>query len=443
MSNALALAGVTAVLKDLLDTGLIEHQVTDAMGAGVTVSSMPPDAVPIEGPDAKPRLNLFLFQVAQNAGWRNVDLPSRDSRGRRVSNPPLALDLHYLLTAYGFDELQAEVLLGYGLQLLHENPVIERAAIRTALNPSPVSGSLLPSIYQALSSADLAEQVELLKIVPMTIGAEEMSRFWAALQAHYRPTASFQVSVVLIEPQRPAISPLPVLTRGKFIPALNRDQGVVVNPDMESPYPAIETALAAAHQTPSTIRLGDVVTLTGTRLAGTNRAVILKNDRYRIAQPIAVPDGTAGSDETTVTFTMPNLPADLPAGLYQLEFDVLRAGDTEARASNALPVALAPAITSFPPLAMARSGANVLTLTLGVTPQIRVGQKASLLMDTSEAPAHAFAANAPTLDFDFPDAPPAGGTPLLRLKVDGVESVVVDRSAVPPVFFNDRITLPP
>ena len=37
MSNALAIAGVSAVLKDLLDSGLIDHQVTDALGAGVTV----------------------------------------------------------------------------------------------------------------------------------------------------------------------------------------------------------------------------------------------------------------------------------------------------------------------------------------------------------------------------------------------------------------------
>ena len=146
MSNALALAGVTAVLKDLLDTGLVDHQVTDALGAGVTVSSLPPDTVPIEGSDAVPRLNLFLYQVTPNAAWRNVDLPSTDAAGRRISSPPLALDMHYLLTAYGIAELQAEVLLGYALQLLHENPVLAREAIRTALDPSPVSGAILPSI---------------------------------------------------------------------------------------------------------------------------------------------------------------------------------------------------------------------------------------------------------------------------------------------------------
>jgi hypothetical protein len=439
VSNALAIAGVTAVLRDLLDSGLIDHQVTDALGAGVTVSSLAPDAVPIEGSSAAPRLNLFLYQVTHNAAWRNVDLPSRDVNGRRVKSPPLALDLHYLLTAYGVADLQAEVLLGYGLQLLHETPVLSRQAIRTALNPSPVSGSLLPSIFQALRSADLAEQVELLKVTPSTMNAEEMSRLWSALQAHYRPTTAFQVSVVLIEPQRPAVSPLPVLTRGRFDATLQRDQGVVVTPGLVPPFPTLESVLAAAHSTPSMLQLGDLVTVSGHHLAGTNRAVVLRNDRFGVEQSIAVVDGT---DESSFAFSVPNLPAALPVGLYRLELRVRRPGETETRTSNALPVALAPAITTFPPAAMARSATNVLSLTLGCRPQVRVGQKVSLSMDTRETAALAFAANTASLQFELPDAPAAGGTPLLRLKVDDIESIAVDRGAKPPAFFNHRITLP-
>ena len=439
MSNALAIAGVSAVLKDLLDSGLIDHQVTDALGAGVTVSSLAPTVVPINGDGAVPRLNLFLYQVTPNAAWRNVDLPSRDASGRRVSNPPLALDLHYLLTAYGIAELQAEVLLGYGMQLLHENPVLGREAIRTALNPSPVSGALLPSVYQALRSADLAEQVEMLKITPSAMNAEEMSRLWSALQAPYRPTAAFQVSVVLIEPQGPAISPLPVLTRGRRIPGTERDEGVTVTPGLVPPYPTLESVLAAANPTPSTLQLGDVLTVRGHHLAGTARAIWLRNDRFGIEQEIPLADS---ADEATFTFNVPSLPAALPVGLYQLQLRVLRVGEAEPRTSNPLPVALAPAITSFPPVAMTRSGANVLSVRIGCQPEVRVGQKVTLLMDTREAPAQPVSANSATLDFEFADAPPAGGTPLLRLKVDGIESIVVNRGARPPAFFNHRITLP-
>jgi hypothetical protein len=439
VSNALAIAGVSAVLKDLLDSGVIDHQVTDALGAGVTVSSLAPDTVPIEGDNAAPRLNLFLYQVTPNAAWRNVDLPSRDASGRSISNPPLALDLHYLLTAYGIAELQAEVLLGYGMQLLHETPVLTRAAIRTALNPSPVNGALLPSVYQALRSADLAEQVEMLKITPSAMNAEEMSRLWSALQAHYRPTAAFQVSVVLIEPQAAAISPQQVLTRGRRIPGTERDEGVIVTPGLVPPYPTLESALVDAHQTPSMLLLGDVVTVRGHHLAGTQRAMVLRNDRFGVEQEIPLADS---DDEETFTFNVPNLPAVLPVGVYQLDLRVLRAGEAEPRTSNPLPVALAPAITSFPPLAMARSVANVLSLTIGCRPEVHVGQKVTLLMDSREAPAESFSANTATLDFEFADAPPVGGTPLLRIKVDGIQSIVVNRGARPPAFFDHHITLP-
>ena len=448
MSNALAIAGVSAVLKDLLDSGLIDHQVTDTLGAGVLVSSLAPDVVLIDSPE--PRLNLFLHQVTLNAAWRNVDLPSRDASGRRVRNPPLALDLHYLLTAYGIAELQAEVLLGYGMQLLHENPVLSREAIRTALNPSPVSGALLPSIYQALRSADLAEQVELLKITPSAMNGEEMSRLWSALTAHYRPTFAFQVSVVLIEQAAPAVSPLPVLTRGRRIPPIvpggpEREEGVIVTPGLLPPYPTLESALAAAHATPSTLQLGDVLTVTGHHLAGTARAIVLRSDRFGVEREIPLASST---DEASFIFTVPNLPADLPVGVYQLELRVLSPGDAEPRTSNPVPVALAPAITSFPPIAVTRGVvngvANVLSLTIGCQPEVRVGQKVTLLMDTREAQAALFTANTSTLDFKFADAPPAGGTPLLRLKIDGIESIVVNRGAWPPVFFADqRITLPP
>ena len=132
---------------------MIDHQITDTLGAGVTVSALPPDVIPLEGIDAVPRLNLFLHQATPNLAWRNALMPTHDGAGRRTTNPPLALDLHYLLTAYGIEELQAEVLLGYGLLMLHETPVLTREAIRTALQPSPVSGAILPSVFQALRAA--------------------------------------------------------------------------------------------------------------------------------------------------------------------------------------------------------------------------------------------------------------------------------------------------
>lgn len=216
MSNALAIAAVSAVLKDLLDNAMIDHSVSSAVG-DVTVSALPPDRVPT-GSNEKSRLNLFLYHTTPNPGWRNVSLPSLDNEGQRLTNPPLAIDLHYLLTAYGEADFQAEILLGYAMQMLHETPVLSREAIRTALAaPSPVGGGILPPALQALSASELADQVEQIKLSPETLSTEESSRLWTALQAHYRPSAAYQASVVLIEGKKSTRSSLPVRSRNVYV----------------------------------------------------------------------------------------------------------------------------------------------------------------------------------------------------------------------------------
>ena len=40
-----------------------------------------------------------------------------------------------------------------------------------------------------------------------------MSKFWTSTLAHYRPSAAYEVSVVLIQSEEPKPSPLPVLIR--------------------------------------------------------------------------------------------------------------------------------------------------------------------------------------------------------------------------------------
>ena len=135
MSSPLAIGAVSAVLRNLLDNGLIDAGA--AVGGTVNVSAVAPDTIDIGDPNLAPRLNLFLYQVTHNSGWRNSGLPSRSAAtGERLTNAPLALDLHYLLTAYARADFEAEILLGYAMHLLHERPVLGAAAIRAALTPA-------------------------------------------------------------------------------------------------------------------------------------------------------------------------------------------------------------------------------------------------------------------------------------------------------------------
>ncbi len=129
MSSFLAIGAVTALLKNLLEEGLIRRELSDKLGGDLGVDALAPDLIQ-EVAKTKTRLNLFLYQATPNSGWRNVGLPSHNGQGERTSAPALALDLHYLLTAYSKDTFGAEILLGYAMQLLHETPVLTRQTIR-------------------------------------------------------------------------------------------------------------------------------------------------------------------------------------------------------------------------------------------------------------------------------------------------------------------------
>jgi Pvc16 N-terminal domain len=200
MNSALAIASVTAVLKNLLDNGLIHQSVANSVGE-VIVTALPPDRIPL-GAEERSQLNLYLYRVTPNSGWRSFGtMPSQDECRW---NPPLALDLHYLLTVYGERDFQAEILLGCALQVFHETTLLSRDAIRAALAPgaSGNPGSMGHPTLAALSTSDLADQVEQIKISPEFLSMEEMSKLWSGLQARYRLSATYQVSVVSIEDRR-------------------------------------------------------------------------------------------------------------------------------------------------------------------------------------------------------------------------------------------------
>jgi len=418
MSSALALAGVSAVLELYLTS---MYNGSGMFGGAVKVFARAPDAVQelfTTGTDEFV-VNLFLHQVTPNAAWRNQQMPTVGPDGAtRLSNQPLALDLHYLLTAYGRDDWHAEALLGFGLLMLHENPVLTRNDIRNAITQLPVkyAGN---SLSGQLGDVGLADQIEMLKITPATLGREEMAWLWTALKADYRPTFPFQVSVVLIERTYPEISPLPVLTRN-----------ITVEPDL-TPFPAILTVAPPGSQPAAA--LGQSVTVTGHHLSGATQ-VILTNALRGISQAI-VPTSTA---DTSLQFTLPllNTPADLPAGIYDLSVSVpLGPGTTT---TNSLPLAIAPSIDTWAPGPIA-SGNR--TLTVPCVPYVQPGQQVSLIVGDQQATADVLTAATNTPSFTYPNLLPTGGAVRARLRVDGIESRIVNRAVTPPTFVGPAVTV--
>jgi hypothetical protein len=409
MSSPLAIATVTAVLKDLLNDGLVNSDLSASVGM-VTVSALPPDRV-ATGAEETSRLNLFLYQVTANLGWRNAELPSRGGDGGRVTSAPLALDLHYLLTAYGAADLDAEILLGYAMQLLHENPGLSRNMIRKTFSvTSPVTDKLLPPSVSGLNAADLADQIELCKIAPRYLTTEELSRLWSAMQARYRPSMAYDVSVVLIEATVPVKAALPVRT------SLLRAEPMA--------RPVIDSL------DPATVNEGGEVTIKGRSLKGTTTKVRVSGI---LVEP---PPADVGDSEITVL-----LPGGLRAGVNPVQVvHEIELGEPPTPhpgagfESNVAAIVLAPLVTTAPPITVA-AGA---TLTLAAAPAVAREQRVAVLIGEHRI---AVPPRAPTdppsatsFDVDVP-ADFGAGKFLLRVQVDGaISPLEVDDDPTSPTF---------
>jgi hypothetical protein len=130
---------------------------------------------------------------------------------------------------------------------------------------------------------------------------------------------------------------------------------------------------------------------------------------------------------------------DLPAGVYQLAARLIPTGQSAARTSNQLALVIGPEITTPLPMSVARDPSGSATFTLNCRPQVRPGQQASLILGAQEVFAQPVNAATSTLTFVVEAAPP--GDHLARLRVDGIDSPLINRAVTPPVFFSHRITI--
>jgi len=410
MSNALAVASVSWVLVDLLNNGLIDRDISSTGVGDVTVTALPPDRVDAMG-NITSMLNLFLYNITQNPGWRNVNLPSRDAAGNPIANPPLPLDLHFLLTAYGAQPFHSEILLGYGMQLLHETPTLSRDAIRKSLSaPTQVAGGGgLPGGMLNLYTSQLAEQVEQIKISPQTLTTEEISRLWTAFQAKYRPTAAYQVSVVLIQSQAPFQSALPV--RRRTVRAIPMDRPVIATVASQ----ANSGAPIVAGQP---ILPGYNLVIQGSQLQGDQTSVLI-----------------SGSDLTPSSVTpsqaIVTLPPGLAAGTQTVQISqstllgippVPHAGVS----SNVATFVLSPVIQNVTASAIAGSGTSPrsgnlnLTVAPPVWPQQAVTVKLNPMPGSGMPPMEYSFPAPPLIDLASPPSSPPPATSTLSVPFSGV-----------------------
>jgi hypothetical protein len=399
VSNHLAIATVTATLRDLLFAAVS----VDIPGADVTM--VRPDGagsgVPTTG------VNIFLYQVTPSAAARNEDLPTRSQSGTLVRRPRVGLDLHYLLTFYGAEaQLIPQRLLGSAARVLHAKPVLTRPQVNSSV-----------AARGFLAGSNLSADVELVKFTQLPLTLEELSKLWSVFfQTQYALSAAYQGTVVLIETDDSFMTPLPVRLRNLYIETFRE--------------PVVEEVVAAAGDE-EPILAQTSIRVRGEQLRGDTTALIVGGQEV---VPTSVTD----------TEILATLPAGLragPQGLQVVHRRLMGTPDQPHRGveSNVVPFVLVPEITKTggnynvsvgPVTTETINGQTVHSadVTVKVKPQVGKEQRVLVLLneltatdpDAYSFPVTPLTADTATLVFPVRRARP--GTYLVRVQIDGAES---------------------
>lgn len=416
MSNHLAIATVTATLRDLLFSAVS----ADVPGADVTM--VRPDGagsgVPTTG------VNIFLYQVTPSAAARNEDLPTRSQDGTLVRRPRVGLDLHYLFTFYGTEaQLIPQRLLGSAARVLHAKPVLTRPQVDSSV-----------AARGFLAGSNLSADVELVKFTPLPLTLEELSKLWSVFfQTQYALSAAYQGTVVLIESDDSFMTPLPVRLRNLYIETFRQ--------------PLVEEVVAAAGDE-KPILAQTSIRVRGVRLHGDTTSLIVGGQDV-------VPTSVA---DTEILATLPAGLRAGPQGLQVIHQRRMGTPDQPHRGveSNVVPFVLVPEITQSggiydvtvgPVSTETINGQTVHSadVTVKVKPQVGKEQRVLLLLNestTTDPDAYSFpvkplTADTATLVFHVRRARP--GTYLVRVQIDGAESRL---ELVGDTYGKPELTLP-
>ncbi len=424
MSGSMAIATVTAVMAKLLELGikLNDDGSTDTELTDLDVTTLPPGKAR-PGTKTANQVNIFLYHVSPNGSTRNMDMP-RTVRPGESALPPLALDLQYLITAYGKgdDDRLAHRILGRGMRILSDFPLI---GVSDLFDPAEISA--------LLSDSHIDHQPEHIRITHLPISMDELSKLWMMFQTDYRICAAYQVSIVLIESMQPVRSALPVLKRGAA------DRGASVS----AARLPILTGTEYANSMPS-MTLGTDVKILGKHLDV--EGVRMRFTSTRLAAPVERASVKTFADSLTVH--VGDLAEDATAyatwvpGFYTAAV-LIDVPGKPLLVTNEVPVTLAPSISIAPHTAPAGD----LTLTVTCRPRVHDDQSVQLLFGGSQIAA--LTRNTPsdtaeptTFTFLVRDAKP--GAHLIRLRVDGVDSLPFTAAGTPPLIDfdpNQKVTI--
>lgn len=176
MQDSRLIAASSAALRRLL-----AHEIAarDSVLEHVHVTALSPEE--IELTVTRPTLNVMLYEVRHDANVKNASAAAAGLSRREPGATALAFRV--LLTAYGpvHDDAGdiAHRLLGAAMQVLDARPILEPEHLHT-----------LPPLHANLPGTPL------LRIAPVAMTLDDMSRLWAMLRASYRLSLVYDVLLV-------------------------------------------------------------------------------------------------------------------------------------------------------------------------------------------------------------------------------------------------------
>jgi hypothetical protein len=275
MSDFHAIGGVSLTLERLL-TDRMEIPV-ELTSVPVTIGPPPFSSKDNDPRKEEPRVNLFLYRVTENGNLQNQEIPGRGSPGA-YGHPPLSLNLHYLVTAYGnveltvgvppvtlYDDTTAQFLLGSAMRVLHDVPMVTEQVI-----------TLRPPSGRIVLHENLRDEYERVKLTLEPLTLEDVTKVWTALALRFRLSAAYVVNVVQIESRRPRRFPRPVGKPASPVtpplPGAPPSPGPMIYAlTIQTPTIAearVRRAGETAEQPFPYARIGDTLVLAGTSLGG-------------------------------------------------------------------------------------------------------------------------------------------------------------------------------
>ena len=132
-------------------------------------------------PGDRPLVTIYLYRLAIDGTRRNQ--PARRAADGRLRQPPVPIDLHYLVTAWSKEARTQHRLLGWAIRVLQDTPTLV-AGVLNQFGPD---------------NGDVFRPEETVELMWEPLTRQEMADTWEVAKANQQASVSYMARIVEIE----------------------------------------------------------------------------------------------------------------------------------------------------------------------------------------------------------------------------------------------------